>query len=187
MSISDVDQDRVRSQINGSDLCLSCGLCCTGLLHDRAVLLPVEFNLAHEIGLTILTRDGDATPTFRLPCPCFQQGRCSTYAKRPEACGRYRCNLLRAFEAQEIDLHAALDPVGHAKALITEIETLIGDTNAAETIWQRAYHFAKHHGLRLYSTEFTRAFPQVQLKVSALYLLCDRHFEPVMLKQADVC
>jgi hypothetical protein len=187
MKNSDPDQDRQELQIDGSDLCLSCGLCCKGLLHNRAILLPAEFGLAQEIGLTILPQAaGDTstlTPTFRLPCPCFQNGRCSTYTKRPEACGRYRCDLLRDFEAQKIDLETALEPVEQAKTLIAEIATLIGDTNEAETIWSRAAQFAKGHGLQLYSNEFTRAFPQIQLKVSTLYMLCDRHFEPVNSNQ----
>ena len=178
-------QDNSALQVNGSDLCLSCGLCCTGLLHDRAVLLPAEFTLANQIGLTILARAGDDTPTFRLPCPCFQQGRCSTYTKRPGACGRYRCDLLQAFEAQTIDLNNALELVEQAKTLIAEIEALIGDTNNAETIWQRAAHFAERHALTLHSAEFTRAFPQIQLKISALYMLCDHYFEPVVSKQTE--
>jgi Fe-S-cluster containining protein len=124
-------------------------------------------------------REGDETPTFRLPCPCFQQGRCATYTKRPEACGRYRCNLLRGVEAQEMDQETALEPIEQAKRLIAEIETLIGDTNEGETIWQRAAHFAEYRGLRLHTSEFTQAFPQLQLKISTLYILCDRHFEPV--------
>lgn len=182
MSISELNHDRSESQDSGSALCLSCGLCCTGLLHDRAVLQPAEFILADEIGLTIVTRDGDETPTFRLPCPCFQQGRCATYTKRPAACGRYRCNLLRGVEAQEMDLATAREPIEQAKHLIAEIETLIDDTNEGETIWQRAAHFAKHHGLRLHTSEFTKAFPQLQLKISILYMLCDRQFEPVNSK-----
>jgi Fe-S-cluster containining protein len=134
--------------------------------------------LADEIGLTIMQREGDDTPTFRLPCPCFRQGRCSTYDKRPQACGRYRCSLLQGFEAQAIDLDMALGPIVQAKELIAEIEALLGDTNEAQTIWQRAVHFAEVRGLRLHSSEFTRAFPQIQIKISALYMLCHRHFEP---------
>ena len=195
MSHAGLGEERTKSQPNGSDLCLACGLCCNGVLFDQGVLLPTEFNLAHEIGLTILAGDDNEMPTFRMPCPCFQQGRCSTYRKRPEACGRYRCDLLQALKTQEIDLDAALEQVAQAKALIAEIELLIEDTNVSESanetmgeamsIWQRAQQFAKRHGLHLHSTEFTRSFPQIQLKISALYLLCDRHFEHFMSKPAD--
>ncbi|RQW79584.1 MAG: hypothetical protein EHM14_08120 [Methanothrix sp.] len=78
----------------GSELCLSCGLCCKGLLFNRAGLLPEEAAKAEELGLHCFP-SGDGKFAFRLPCPWFQNERCSIYSARFDACQRYRCDLLK--------------------------------------------------------------------------------------------
>src|SRR5688572_4233724 len=50
----------------GSALCTQCGLCCTGALHDAAVLDPDEIADARALGLPVLDAE---KPKFALPCP----------------------------------------------------------------------------------------------------------------------
>ena len=88
---------------SGSDLCLQCGLCCNGVLHSRAILVPADLPLADELGLDVFN---DAKGcAFRLPCPRFQDGKCSVYDRqRPHICGAYQCALLKKYLSDQIDL-----------------------------------------------------------------------------------
>jgi len=87
----------------GSELCLSCGLCCKGLLFNRAGLLPGEVARAEELGLHCFP-SGDGKFAFRLPCPWFQDERCSIYSARFDACQRYRCDLLKRLANDELSV-----------------------------------------------------------------------------------
>ena len=75
----------------GSKLCTKCGLCCTGALHDRAVLEPEEVEFASDLGLYVRA---EGRPTFALPCKYLQGCACTIYSKRPKVCARYQCQLL---------------------------------------------------------------------------------------------
>lgn len=107
----------VEVQIDGSAstaLCTQCGLCCTGALHDFAVLEPGEIDDARAIGLTIRT---EGRPGFALPCPKLSSSCCSIYGERPKVCGRYQCALLERVIAGSIDLEAAALLVAEARKL----------------------------------------------------------------------
>jgi len=95
----DFEQNTMKSEdlaSNGSELCLSCGLCCTGLLHSHARLHPDEIELASQQGLSFYSRNADYT-AFHLPCPCYHDNKCSVYQHRPKICENYRCHLLKSY------------------------------------------------------------------------------------------
>jgi uncharacterized protein len=98
----------------GSSLCTRCGLCCTGALHDRALLDSDE--IAHAEGLGLPVRVADR-PVFALPCPKLAGTLCSIYADRPRVCSRYKCQLLLDVEAGAVTLDAALATVAEARVL----------------------------------------------------------------------
>ena len=100
----------------GSDLCTQCGLCCTGALHNAAVLDPDEVAEATELGLPVC---GDsAKPLFALPCPKLVGARCSIYRDRPRVCGRYRCQVLQDLEAGDTSFDQATMKVATARKLV---------------------------------------------------------------------
>lgn len=105
----------VAAQNLGSDLCTSCGLCCTGALHNAAVLDPDETEAARALGLPVLD---SAKPMFSLPCPKLENDCCTIYGNRPRVCARYKCQLLRDLEAGSTDLPTALEHVEAAKQLM---------------------------------------------------------------------
>ena len=109
---------------NGSALCTQCGLCCTGALHDFAVLEPEETAFARRIGMTLRTED---RPGFALPCPFLANSCCTIYADRPKVCARYKCALLESLEAGTSTLPAALDKVATAKELLGRAASLMPD------------------------------------------------------------
>lgn len=98
----------------GSDLCTSCGLCCSGALHTAAVLDDDEIAGARALGLPVLDRE---KPGFALPCPRLDGAVCTIYLDRPRVCSRYKCQLLQDVEAGEIPLEQAMTKVGIGRTL----------------------------------------------------------------------
>ena len=108
-------------RLRGSELCTQCGLCCTGAIHDKALLEPDEVEDARSLGLPVLT--GAVAPGFALPCPRLNGTVCSIYRERPSVCARYKCQLLQYLECGQItfdnasaQVWAALDLAAQVKA-----------------------------------------------------------------------
>jgi hypothetical protein len=120
---------------NGSDLCLSCGFCSRGVLHLYAALEADEIPLAHELGMEVVPRSyGQA---FRLPCPRFIDGKCSTYEHRPRVCPGYKCQLLRRYLRGEVTLERAQALVRTGEELMAAIETSLRARAAGRPLWQQ--------------------------------------------------
>ena len=91
---------------DGSVLCTRCGLCCMGVVHYTAALDPDEIHHATALGLPVQT--GEHRPAFSLPCPRLEGTICGIYAERPNACRRYRCQLLLDVDAGSVPAAFAL-------------------------------------------------------------------------------
>lgn len=119
----------------GSRLCLACGLCCRGVLHDHAELAPGETGAARRLGLAVIS--AASGPALALPCPRHDlEAGCTVYAERPSVCRAYRCRLLRRHLAGEVELDAALAVVARARRLNERLESWVGP--GPGTLWQRA-------------------------------------------------
>lgn len=108
--------EKEHNEAYSSELCLSCGICCKGLLFNRAALKPDEIEMAKDVMLQYFP-SGDGKSAFRLPCP-FQEERCSIYKNRFEACRRYRCDLLK--RAANGELNSA-----ESKWIVTKIKNIM--------------------------------------------------------------
>jgi hypothetical protein len=140
-------------------LCTACGLCCTGALHDAALLGEDEVKAAKAIGLPVLP--SATPPSFALPCPKFDGAICTIYESRPRACAAYACRLLEDVSAGR-PLASALEIVGEARRLA---ETLRQTMPSEET-------FADSR-----AQLFDRGRPAAaQLSSLALSHYLDRHF-----------
>jgi Fe-S-cluster containining protein len=106
----------------GSQLCTECGLCCTGALHDRAVLEPEELEFASDLGLEVQT---EGRLAFALPCKYLQGCACTIYANRPKVCARYQCQLLDDLQQANISLDTALEHVRVAKRMCDDVRSLL--------------------------------------------------------------
>nr|WP_314445207.1 YkgJ family cysteine cluster protein [uncultured Sphingomonas sp.] len=108
-----------------SALCTSCGLCCTGALHDQATLEPRELEEAATIGLPVRTTP---EPSFALPCPKLDGSICTIYGQRPRVCAAYACRLLEEVRGGR-DLATTLPVVNEARRLADELRAhLSGET-----------------------------------------------------------
>ncbi len=108
--------------VHATDLCLTCGLCCQGVVHSHTALDTSELDLARELSFRVDTfEDGLG---FHLPCPQYQDDRCAAYQRRPLACVNYQCELLQRFLAGEISLE-------ESGALIAQTEEMV------DKLWSR--------------------------------------------------
>lgn len=109
---------------DGSALCTACGLCCTGALHDRAVLDEDEVDGARALGLPVQLPQ-DLKAGFRLPCPKLDGTFCTIYTERPRVCARYACRLLQEVRGGERSLAGALPLVAEARRLAGEVSAAL--------------------------------------------------------------
>ncbi len=107
-------------QLEGSSLCLACGLCCEGVLHAQALVRPNEIEPVRALGLSVETCGADLW--FRLPCPLYQDNRCSIYAAtRPQTCVAYRCRLLDRYLAGEVTREQGVQIVQRTRTLLADV------------------------------------------------------------------
>jgi hypothetical protein len=170
--LSDVGSSQNSPQT--SRLCVACGICCNGTLHDEANLAPQEIFFAESLGLSVEIYPTQAA--FRLPCPRWQNGQCGVYPIRPNVCCTYRCKLLRSLDAHEITLETALAHVTATKRMVGEIDAMMGEPTSSGSIWQRVKQFAERNGYVNESAQFDAAFPALKVKTSTLYGHLKRHF-----------
>jgi Fe-S-cluster containining protein len=117
-----------------SALCQTCGLCCQGQLYSWVFLRPEEVALAEAWPVEMAKRaDGIS---FKQPCGCFQEMRCTVYAQRPQTCVKYYCQLLGHLRQNEISQATALERVATARELFDQIEARL-PAASAKRIWHR--------------------------------------------------
>lgn len=151
--------------VNGdSDLCLSCGLCCTGMLHRHVLLEREEVALARSLGLEVVE---SGKPVFMLPCARFE-GCCSIYDERPQSCRAFRCALLQRLDSGEIDIVSA-------EAIVAEAQRLIGAAQEALPAGEVVAEFRGKVGEGA-SALCASTPPEQRLRLTALGVYLDKHF-----------
>ena len=107
-------------------LCLSCGLCCNGVLFADVELRrgdsPEEFT---ALGLD-LQRKGKKL-AFQQPCRCFDGRLCNVYASRPEHCRRFQCSTLQRVSTGQTSPAVALKLIAAAKQQAQTVRQLLGE------------------------------------------------------------
>lgn len=156
----------------GSALCTRCGLCCTGLLHNAAVLEPDEVASAAALGLPV--RDSER-PSFALPCPKLVDSCCSIYGNRPRVCGSYRCQLLQNLEAGETDFKAAVGKVAAARQLVEQAQAYMPPGMALPQVRILSTE-PPPSGLADMDVAVRDREMRLRLAATALTLYIDRHF-----------
>ena len=162
----------VTQATDGSELCMSCGLCCDGLLHHNVSLSPGERAWAEEKGAPVgVTAAKD--PCLDLPCVFLKGTLCSVYAERPFGCRAYRCGLLDRYVAGDIAL-------GQAQELVTEGRRILESAKASlepgQTLRQAKREWQRNGGT-LAQEEIDPARLSRHLRMTALHVFADRHFK----------
>lgn len=107
-----------------TDLCTSCGLCCSGVVYDSVPFPFDETAAVEELGLSPY-QDPPGQMRFDLPCRHLRQTMCGVFERRPSPCGAFRCELLIALETGTLSLREAKATVEEAKAMIARIVPLM--------------------------------------------------------------
>ena len=115
-------------------LCLSCGLCCNGVLFKDVELQPGD---DPEV-LRALGSPVQAAPTsiqnpkskiqnskFPQPCVALEGCRCRIYARRPARCRQFECLLFKAVQAGQVEVPAALRDIRKALRQADEVRRLL--------------------------------------------------------------
>jgi uncharacterized protein len=153
-------------------LCLSCGMCCSGVLFPKGSLGSDEIAEAQAAGLIIVPDPSEATSdvAFAQPCQLLDGTACKGYATwRPKVCASYFCKLAGRVRDGRVPLEAAKDRVGAALDLQAQIAPLLepGETwPAANQRWSSG---------KLDRTA-SPASAQLHLLLTALNLHLDHHF-----------
>ena len=159
-------------------LCLSCGICCSGVLFAYAPLKQDEIGLATKAGLEKYTfSKDDEGEAFKQPCACWE-GKCTIYPNRPDVCGSYRCQLLQRLDDGKVSLEQALEIVSRTKNLVHSITLRLDTGNVSEPLWERIGQFYKNQtakGSLLENDD--KANLELMLSVGTLLALL-KEFEP---------
>jgi Fe-S-cluster containining protein len=131
----------------GSELCISCGLCCQGIMEKAAVLEPDEVKLARDLGLKLFT-SSDGINKFHLPCPLIEGNVCSVYdSPHPNVCKEFQCILLDQLLSGEISLEASLKIILKIKKyinLINENVSFIDSSKSFMALIQDCWDLQQH-------------------------------------------
>jgi hypothetical protein len=100
------------------NLCLQCGLCCSGVLFA---------DVRRERGdrSPLFTQHGPRVPQ---PCPAFNSGncQCALYTARPARCRQFECKQLLAVAAGKTTTALALKKIKAARKLAAQVTALLG-------------------------------------------------------------
>jgi hypothetical protein len=158
----------VSPELDGSRLCLECGLCCQGVLHGSVQVRRDEVAAVRRLGLPVVETGEEAV--FPQPCPCHQGGRCTVYEERPSACRGYHCKLLEKCEEGTLTWEEGLRHVRQVKGLVASLHRRLGPEGAAMGLWQR---LQMSGGERLTEAPENR---ELLLDIAALLVVSQSHF-----------
>jgi len=159
------------NESDGTTLCKSCGLCCTGHLFIWAKLRSVELNAAELLGLNVFREPRQRG--FSQPCPLWE-GQCTIYSSPhyPHSCRTYKCKLLKRVLDETTPLIEALPVVEQAKIMINELEALLpasDNPNFRERLVAYMEQLEE-------SKEGTHAEAELLPKAQALLIFYETHF-----------
>ena len=159
------------SDAGDKNICVSCGLCCSGVLFDRARAAPNETAALAGAGLEVTVGTGEKLE-FRLPCPQLHEKRCSIYERRFDICRTFVCRLLAAVQARSM-------PLIRAKELVEEAHKI---TERIAAVDPELRHARARINLLRSGPSRDRSKARLFLDVYALERLFDRHFRKRPLK-----
>lgn len=169
------------SEVTGEQLCKSCGMCCRGVFHPRAILYDsADTAIANRIGAQVIQDPGEEHPLFKLPCPAFT-GLCSVFPNRPSVCQKHQCQLLYDLSREAVALPDALQCVSDTRQLLDSLLPALQNL-ADDHITQRPEALLKQILDQLPKEEDRRAFKKkhsLLLLQYGLFLRArDSHFYP---------
>lgn len=177
----------------GEDLCLSCGLCCNGVIFAdvklQAADSPARLKLlgmrltppAHNLssaqpGPELFAAD---LPRFLQPCCALEGCRCRIYSERPQHCRQFECLLLQSVRSGRISKPLALKTVDTARQRTDAVLRLLRqlqDRDEHLPLRTRCRRTARRLEATLCSPEAASLYGQLTLAMHELNLLLSESF-----------
>ncbi|MBI2949551.1 MAG: YkgJ family cysteine cluster protein [Verrucomicrobia bacterium] len=155
-------------------LCLSCGLCCNGVLFKDVELREGDnAEQLESIGLPLER----LKKKIRFPQPCAAlcgDNRCRIYADRPVRCRQFECALLKEVNAGHVEMSAALRIVRTARERAGKVQRRLaelGDTDTALALSIRFRRTKRRVESGALDEETAETFSRLTLAVHDLNLL----------------
>lgn len=168
-------------------LCLSCGICCSGVLFDDVrVTSAREVARVQSLALPLRPVRGsnDGSATMKLPQPCAALGAgncCAIYTQRPRYCREFDCALRRKLLAGATSLQAATHVVKRALRLAARVDRLLdrlGNSAEDAALHQRFRRVQRSLATASLSAEAAACSSELSLAMHDLNALLRQEFHP---------
>jgi len=178
-------------------ICLSCGLCCNGVIFTNVKLQPGDDSAKlQSIGLTLScnSRRKQKAPIsssianstlrslrFLQPCAAHDGCHCRIYADRPQYCREFECKLLKSVAAGRTRFGAALGVIRSARQRADKVRRLLrrlGDTDEATALGVRFRRTAKRLEKLGLDGTMAKAYGELTLAFHDLNLILSEAFYP---------
>lgn len=125
-----------KDNVIAEKLCLSCGLCCNGVIFaDVRLQRGDDSAKLRELGIL----KGHAKK-FAQPCAMHDGCRCAIYADRPHYCRQFECLLLKSAQEGRVSESEALRIIKAARrkaARVQELLQQLGDNDSTMALSKR--------------------------------------------------
>ena len=164
-------------------LCLSCGLCCNGVIFADVKLQPGDdAERLRSLGLPVsLPRSTHNTPRLTQPCAALDGCRCRVYSDRPKYCREFECALFKNAEAGRTPPATALRLVRASRGRAEKVRGLLralADKNEEVSLGIRFRRVARRLQRTELDEETAGTYGQLTLAVHNLNLMVGKAFYP---------
>jgi hypothetical protein len=167
----------------GSSLCLTCGMCCRGVLNPTALLDEDELDRAAALGVRTLKKD-DGHDAFHLPCPHHEHeaNACTIYdstcADVMSVTSCPRCPRTRSRSTRRCGSLGRRAPSKSASTNSSEAGTRARSSGIRQ--WR-----SEQSGIED-RVELATVHGEILVNLRMLSFLCNRHFEARLHKRLNV-
>ena len=177
-------------------LCLTCGLCCNGVIFaDVQLQNGDDASRLETLGLPLtklpkreraqnFSAEGETAflqKKFNQPCSAFDGCRCRIYAERPKYCRAFDCALLKSVNLGEVKPADALTLIEKARRCAEKVRQLlrkVGDKDEHVALSLRFRRTSKRIQQNDVSRQTAETFSELTLANHDLNLILSEHFYP---------
>ena len=166
-------------------LCLTCGLCCNGVIFaDVQLQNGDDVKRLEALGLPLAARGIKVKKNsykFPQPCSAFDGCRCQIYSERPKHCRAFDCALLTSVQNGETKPASALRTIEKARIRaekVRELLRLLGDADEKVALSLRFRKTARRLQEGECNPRTADTFSQLTLATHDLNLILSEKFYP---------
>lgn len=156
-------------------LCLSCGLCCNGVIFADVQLQRGD-DSAKLRSLGVLKTNAKK---FSQPCPAHDGCRCAIYADRPQYCRQFECLLLKNAQEGRVTEAEAVRVIKAARKQAAQVQELLeqlGDRDTSFALSKRFQAMRRKMERGAGSAEQIEIFGQLTVAVHELNVILSEQF-----------